>query len=218
MDRRRRRLGLRHRLCGLDHVLASGRNVNILVLDTEVYSNTGGQQSKATPLGASAKFAIAGRPTAKKDLGMIAMAYGQVYVATVAMGARDAQTVRAFMEAESYEGPSLIIAYSHCIAHGYDLAHGLDHQKSAVDSGHWPLYRYDPRRLAAGEKPLIMDSGPPKARLADFMAAETRFRVVERDDPERFKTLMRAAEAEARMREERLRFFSGFQEPATGAD
>jgi pyruvate-ferredoxin/flavodoxin oxidoreductase len=201
---------------GLDHVLASGRNVNILVLDTEVYSNTGGQQSKATPLGASAKFAIAGRPTAKKDLGMIAMSYGHVYVASVAMGARDAQTVRTFLEAESYDGPSLIIAYSHCIAHGYDLSNGLDHQKAAVDSGHWPLYRYDPRRLAAGEKPLVMDSGPPKTRLADFMANETRFRVVERDDPERFRALMRSAEAEAKLREERLRFLSGFGDSTAG--
>jgi pyruvate-ferredoxin/flavodoxin oxidoreductase len=197
---------------GLDHVLASGRNVNILVLDTEVYSNTGGQQSKATPLGASAKFAIAGRPTPKKDLGMIAMSYGHVFVAQVAFGARDQQTVRTFLEAESYDGPSLIIAYSHCIAHGYDLAHGLDQQKLAVDSGHWSLYRYDPRRLAAGEKPLILDSGPAKARLADFMANETRFRVVERDDPQRFKALLKAAEAESRLRQERLRFIADFQE------
>ncbi|MEI6558026.1 MAG: pyruvate:ferredoxin (flavodoxin) oxidoreductase [Rhodospirillaceae bacterium] len=198
---------------GLDHVIASGANVNILVMDTEVYSNTGGQQSKATPIGASAKFAIAGRAVAKKDLGTIAMSYGSVYVAHVAFGARDQQTVRAFLEAESYDGPSLIIAYSHCIAHGYDLANGLDQQKLAVDSGHWPLYRYDPRRLAAGEKPLVIDVAPGKAKLAQFMANETRFRVVERDNPERFKALLKQAEAEARHRSERLRFAADFQEP-----
>ncbi len=198
---------------GLDHVIASGLNVNILVMDTEVYSNTGGQQSKATPIGASAKFAIAGRAMAKKDLGTIAMSYGNVYVAHVAFGARDQQTVRAFLEAESYDGPSLIIAYSHCIAHGYDLANGLDQQKLAVDSGHWPLYRYDPRRLAAGEKPLVIDVAPGKAKLSQFMANETRFLVVQRDDPERFKTLLGKAEAEARHRSERLRFAADFQEP-----
>ena len=198
---------------GLDHVIASGLNVNILVMDTEVYSNTGGQQSKATPIGASAKFAIAGRAVAKKDLGTIAMSYGNVYVAHIAFGARDAQTVRAFLEAESYDGPSLIIAYSHCIAHGYDLANGLEQQKLAVDSGHWPLYRYDPRRLAAGEKPLVIDVAPGKAKLSQFMANETRFRVVERDDPERFKMLLKSAESEARHRSERLRFAADFQEP-----
>ena len=198
---------------GLDHVIASGLNVNILVMDTEVYSNTGGQQSKATPIGASAKFAIAGRAVAKKDLGTIAMSYGNVYVAHIAFGARDAQTVRAFLEAESYDGPSLIIAYSHCIAHGYDLANGLEQQKLAVDSGHWPLYRYDPRRLAAGEKPLVIDVAPGKAKLSQFMANETRFRVVERDDPERFKMLLKSAESEARHRAERLRFAADFQEP-----
>ena len=198
---------------GLDHVIASGANVNILVMDTEVYSNTGGQQSKATPIGASAKFAIAGRAMAKKDLGSIAMSYGHVYVAHVAFGSRDMQTVRAFLEAESYDGPSLIIAYSHCIAHGYDLANGLDQQKLAVDSGHWPLYRFDPRRLASGEKPLVIDAQPGKARLSQFMANETRFRVVERDDPERFKVLLKHAEAEARLRSDRLRFASEFQEP-----
>ncbi len=148
---------------GLDHVLAQNRNVNILVLDTEVYSNTGGQASKATPIGASAKFAMAGKARAKKDLGMIAMAYGNVYVAHVAFGAKDAQTVKAFLEADAYDGPSLIIAFSHCIAHGYDLEKGLDQQKLAVDSGYWPLYRFDPRRTAQGENPLQLDSGAPKA-------------------------------------------------------
>ncbi|QQP89328.1 pyruvate:ferredoxin (flavodoxin) oxidoreductase [Skermanella sp. TT6] len=199
---------------GLDHVLSSDRDVNVLVLDTEVYSNTGGQQSKATPLGASAKFAMAGRAVGKKDLGMLAMAYGHVYVAHVAFGAKDAQTVKAFMEAESYPGPSLIIAYSPCVAHGYDLCHQLDQQKLAVDSGHWPLFRYDPRRLAAGQPPLQLDSGPPKARLADFMANETRFGVVRRDDPERFRRLLKAAETENRLRLDLYRHMAGFVEPA----
>ena len=134
---------------GLDHVLASGANVNVLVLDTEVYSNTGGQQSKSTPTGAAAKFAAAGKTGGKKDLGLMAMAYGHVYVAQVAFGAKDAQTLKAFLEAEAYPGPSLIIAYSHCIAHGYDMAFGLEHQKLAADSGYWPLYRFDPRRADA---------------------------------------------------------------------
>src|SRR5450759_2758222 len=144
---------------GLDHVLSMNRDVNILVLDTEVYSNTGGQQSKATPLGAAAKFAAAGKSTAKKDLGLMAMSYGHVYVARIAFGAKDAQTVKAFIEAESYPGPSLLIAYSHCIAHGYDMAYGLEQQKLLVGSGIWPLFRFDPRRVAAGQPPLTLDSG-----------------------------------------------------------
>ncbi|HVR37664.1 MAG TPA: pyruvate:ferredoxin (flavodoxin) oxidoreductase, partial [Thermoanaerobaculia bacterium] len=139
---------------GLDHVLASGRNVNVLVLDTEVYSNTGGQASKSTPRSAIAKFAAGGKPAAKKDLGLIAMTYGNIYVASVALGARDEHTLKAFIEAEAYDGPSLIIAYSHCIAHGYDMADGASQQKLAVDSGVWPLYRFDPRRLVKGEPPL----------------------------------------------------------------
>ena len=139
---------------GLDHVLASGRNVNVLVLDTEVYSNTGGQMSKATPRGAVAKFAAGGKPAAKKDLAMMAMSYGNVYVARVAMGASDMQTVKAFLEAEAYDGPSLIIAYSHCIAHGYDMMHGLDQQKAAVQSGYWPLFRYNPDLVDAGQEPV----------------------------------------------------------------
>jgi len=180
---------------GLDHVLASGRNVNVLVLDTEVYSNTGGQASKATPLGAAAKFAAAGKVQPKKDLGLMMMSYGNVYVASVAMGARDAQTIRAIQEAEAYPGPSLVIAYSHCIAHGYDLAHGLAQQQAAVDSGHWPLYRFDPRRAAAGEPALVLDSPPARRPLADYLRAETRYRVVERTDATRWKTLLAAAEA-----------------------
>ncbi|PWC43851.1 pyruvate:ferredoxin (flavodoxin) oxidoreductase [Azospirillum sp. TSO22-1] len=201
---------------GLDHVLASDRDVNILVLDTEVYSNTGGQQSKATPIGASAKFAMAGRSVAKKDLGMIAMAYEHVYVAQVAFGAKDSQTVAAFMEAESHRGPSLIIAYSHCIAHGYDMAHGLKQQKLAVDSGHWPLYRHDPRRLDTGEAPLEMDSGPPKVKLGDFMAGEARFQVVERDDPERFRELLKRAEENNRLKYDLYKHMAGFAEPLPG--
>src|SRR5450432_1068172 len=178
---------------GLDHVLASGHDVNVLVLDTEVYSNTGGQASKSTPMGAAAKFAAAGKATPKKDLGLMAMAYGNVYVAHVALGAKDVQTVKAFVEAESYDGPSLIIAYSHCIAHGYDMAFGAAQQKLAVDSGVWPLYRFDPRRTEAGEPPMHLDYGPPRARVADYMRNESRFRMIERSDPARFKQFLRQA-------------------------
>jgi len=145
---------------GLDHVLASGRNVNVMVLDTEVYSNTGGQASKSTPRGAVAKFAAGGKPAGKKDLALMAMSYGSVYVAKVAMGAGDMHTVKAIMEAEAYDGPSLIIAYSHCIAHGYDLAHGMDQQKAAVNSGYWPLFRYNPDLVAQGKSPFQLDSRP----------------------------------------------------------
>jgi pyruvate-ferredoxin/flavodoxin oxidoreductase len=183
---------------GLDHVLASGANVNMLVLDTEVYSNTGGQQSKATPMGASAKFAASGKRGAKKDLGLMAMAYGHVYVAQVAFGAKDSQTLKAFREAEAYPGPSLIIAYSHCIAHGYDLACGLEHQKLAADSGYWPLYRYDPRRARDGQPPFVFDSPPPKKHVGALMAEETRFRLTERTDPDHYEQIV--AEADARIR------------------
>jgi pyruvate-ferredoxin/flavodoxin oxidoreductase len=185
---------------GLDHVLSTRRDVNVLVLDTEVYSNTGGQQSKATPLGAAAKFAVAGKETAKKDLGMMAMGYGHVYVARVAFGAKDSQTVQAFLEAEAHPGPSMIIAYSHCIAHGYDMALGAEQQKLAVSSGIWPLYRFDPRRAAAGEPPLKLDSAAPKTSARDYMRNETRFRMVEKLDPERFKRLLAKAEREALQR------------------
>ena len=180
---------------GLDHVFSMERDVNVLVLDTEVYSNTGGQASKATPLGAAAKFAAAGKSVAKKDLGMMAMNYGHVYVASVAFGANDNHTVRAFLEADSYPGPSLIIAYSHCIAHGYDLSRGLDQQKLAVASGLWPLYRFDPRRVAEGKPPLSIDAPAGKIPVQEFMQNETRFRMVEQIDPERFHRL--AAEAQA---------------------
>jgi pyruvate-ferredoxin/flavodoxin oxidoreductase len=185
---------------GLDHVLATGRNINALVLDTEVYSNTGGQQSKATPLGAAAKFAIAGKEIPKKDLGMLAMSYGHIYVARIAFGAKINQTVQTLLEAEAYPGPSLVIAYSHCIAHGYDLVHGADQQKLAVDSGIWPLYRFDPRRVAAGQPPLQLDSGPPKASARDYMRNETRFRMVEKQDPERFKRFLDTASRQAAQR------------------
>src|SRR5688572_4863574 len=185
---------------GLDHVLANSRDVNVLVMDTEVYSNTGGQQSKATPLGAAAKFAAAGKPIGKKDLGLLANMYGHVYVAKVAFGARMAQTAQAFIEAESYPGPSLIIAYSHCIAHGYDMAQGAAQQKLAVDSGVWPLYRFDPRRLVKGEPPMRLDYGPPKGRVADYMRNESRFRMVERADPARYKAFVAESQAAAERR------------------
>ncbi|MBI3446848.1 MAG: pyruvate:ferredoxin (flavodoxin) oxidoreductase [Magnetospirillum sp.] len=185
---------------GLDHVFASGKNVNILVMDTEVYSNTGGQQSKATPIGASAKFAIAGKTLPKKDLGMMAMAYEDVYVANVAFGSKDVQTMRAFQDAVSWPGVSLIVAYSHCIAHGYDLAHGLDQQKMAVEAGYWPLYRWDPRKLGTGESPLTMDSKEPNGKLYDFMKGEARFQMVERADPDRYRGLVESAEANIRRR------------------
>ncbi|MFI3241623.1 MAG: pyruvate:ferredoxin (flavodoxin) oxidoreductase [Alphaproteobacteria bacterium] len=179
---------------GLDHAIASGRNINILVMDTGVYSNTGGQASKATPLGASAKFATAGKATPKKDLGMIAMSYGNVYVAQVAFGANDAQTLKAFNEAEAYDGPSIIIGYSHCIAQGFDLKKGLSHQKSAVESGSWPLYRYNPTLIEAGKAPLTLDSKAPVKPLAEYMGAETRFQIVKKQNPERYESLVDQAQ------------------------
>ncbi|NDJ59996.1 MAG: pyruvate:ferredoxin (flavodoxin) oxidoreductase [Chloroflexi bacterium] len=179
---------------GLDHVMASGRNVNILVMDTEVYSNTGGQMSKATPLAAVAKFAAGGKRLVKKDLGMMAMTYGNVYVAQVAMGARDEQTLRAFIEAEAYDGPSLIIAYSHCIAHGIDMEKANHSQKAAVDSGQWLLYRYNPLRGEAGQNPLQIDSRAPKVRVQDYMYLENRFRMLTFSKPEIAKTLLDAAQ------------------------
>jgi pyruvate-ferredoxin/flavodoxin oxidoreductase len=185
---------------GLDHILASHRDVNVLVLDTEVYSNTGGQQSKSTPLGAVAKFAAAGKTVPKKDLGLLANMYGRVYVARVAFGAKMSQTVQAFLEAEAYPGTSLIIAYSHCIAHGYDMANGATQQKLAVDSGVWPLYRFDPRRIEKGEPPMHLDYGPPKPLVAEYMRNESRFRVVERSAPARFKEFLKEAQDAARTR------------------
>jgi pyruvate-ferredoxin/flavodoxin oxidoreductase len=203
---------------GLYHVLASPYDVNVLVLDTEVYSNTGGQQSKATPRGASAKFAEAGKEGAKKDLGLLAMGYGHVYVAQIAFGAKMQQTVQAFLEAEAHTGPSLIIAYSHCIAHGYDMVHGADQQKLAVESGVWPLYRFDPRRLAKGEPGLHLDSGAPRSRVTDYMRNEARFQVVERSDPARFRRLAELAEDDARRRRALFGHLAGMALPAAERD
>ncbi len=185
---------------GLDHVLSSDRNVNILVLDTEVYSNTGGQQSKATPRAAVAKFAAGGKTTAKKDLGLMAMTYGNAYVASVAMGARDEHTLKAFLEAESYDGPSLIIAYAHCIAHGINMSTAMGHQKAIVDSGRWLLYRYDPRRRLAGENPLIVDSRAPKLPVEQSMYAENRFKMLVHSQPQVAKELLQQAQQDVQTR------------------
>ena len=179
---------------GLDHAIASGKNINILVIDTGVYSNTGGQQSKATPMGASAKFATAGKALPKKDLAMIAMSYGNVYVAQVSMGANDSQVIKAMNEAEAYNGPSIIIAYSHCIAQGFNLADGLAHQKEAVETGSWPLYRYNPENIKEGKAPLMLDSKAPSKPLADYMSSETRFQVVKKANPERYDMLLNKAQ------------------------
>jgi pyruvate-ferredoxin/flavodoxin oxidoreductase len=190
---------------GLDHILASGRNVNILVLDTEVYSNTGGQQSKSTPLAATAKFATTGKGRAKKDLAAIAMSYRDVYVATVAVGAKDTQVVTALAEAASYDGVSLVIAYSHCIHHGFDITAGLERQKAAVASGYWPLYRYDPRRAAAGQAPLSLDCQDPSLSLAEFMAGETRFKVTDTLDHARYAEMVEKAEDQVRRKFDALK-------------
>ncbi len=185
---------------GLDHVIASGRNVNILVMDTEVYSNTGGQMSKATPIGAVAKFAAGGKPTAKKDLAMQAVTYRNVYVARVAMGANDQHTVKAFIEAEKYDGPSLIIAYSHCIAHGFNLKTGLLQQKLAVDSGYWPLFRFNPDLIKAGQNPFQLDSRAPKIPLQEYIYNETRFKMLTKIDPDSAKMLLEKAQQEVKDR------------------
>jgi pyruvate-ferredoxin/flavodoxin oxidoreductase len=185
---------------GLDHVLASGENVNILVLDTEVYSNTGGQRSKSTPRAAVAKFAAGGKATAKKDLALMAMTYGNVYVARVAMGAGDMQTLKAFLEAEAYDGPSLIIAYGHCIAHGYDMAHGLDQQKLAVRSGHWPLFRFNPRLIAEGKSPMQLDSQAPSIPLEQYVYNEARYTMLKQNHPETAKRLLEEAQQDVRDR------------------
>ena len=179
---------------GLDHVIASGKNVNILVLDTEVYSNTGGQMSKSTPRSAVAKFAAAGKPMGKKDLGRIAMQYGNVYVAQIAMGFNDAQTVRAFMEAEAYDGPSLIIAYSHCIAHGINMTKGMTNQKLAVECGHWPMYRFNPMLAREGKNPLKLDSKAPKIKFEEYAYMETRYKMLTKSHPEEAKRLMKLAQ------------------------
>src|ERR1039458_3059979 len=175
---------------GLDHVLASDANVNILLLDTEVYSNTGGQMSKATPLGAVAKFAAGGKRIPKKDIAMMAMNYGRAYVAHIAMGGNDGQTMKAFAEAEAHNGPSLVIAYSHCIAHGYDMVHGIEQQKNAVLSGHWPLFRYNPGLAKEGKNPFQLDSRAPSIPLEKYIYNETRYTMLVNSDPEEAKLLL----------------------------
>jgi pyruvate-ferredoxin/flavodoxin oxidoreductase len=185
---------------GLDHVLASGRNVNIMVMDTEVYSNTGGQMSKATPRAAVAKFAAGGKRMGKKDLGLIAMSYGHVYVAQVAMGGKDEQTLRAFLEAEAYPGPSLIIAYSHCIAHGINMMTAMKNQKAATDSGQWLMYRYNPERALHNENPLTLDSRPPKLGVKEYMRMENRFKMLELSQPEVARQLFNEAQEDISVR------------------
>jgi pyruvate-ferredoxin/flavodoxin oxidoreductase len=186
---------------GLDHVFASGKNVNILVLDTQVYSNTGGQQSKATMTGAVAKFAAGGKPQNPKDLALMALAYGNVYVARVAMGADESQTIKAFIEAERYNGVSLIIAYSHCIAHGYDLRYGMRHQKLAVDAGLWATFRYDPSL----ENPMRLDYKGPKIDVKEFMYKENRFNVVEKLNPSNAEAYLNQAREYASMMYEKYK-------------
>ena len=197
---------------GLDHVLASGRKVNVLVMDTEVYSNTGGQMSKSTPRGAIAKFAAGGKPAGKKDLGLIAMSYGNIYVASVAMGAKDEHTLKAFIEAESFPGPSLIIAYSHCIAHGIALDQGVGakQQKLAVESGQWLLYRYDPRRAERGENPLQLDSSAAKSKVKDFMLTENRFKMLTKSKPDDAKKFFAQSQVDA---DRRWKFYQYMAQP-----
>lgn len=199
---------------GLDHVLASGRDVNVLVLDTGVYSNTGGQASKATPRGAVAKFAAGGRLERKKDLALMAMSYGNVYVASVALGAKDEQTLRAFLDAEAFAGPSLILAYSHCIAHGIEMSDGLRQQKAAVLSGSWPLFRYNPALKASGGKVLQMDSPEPRLPLDDYMYSEGRFRQLMRRRPSEARHLLELARQDAAERRELLQRMAGEQDPS----
>ncbi len=200
---------------GLDHVLASGRNVNVLVLDSEVYSNTGGQMSKATPLGAVAKFAAGGKRMPKKDLGLIAMSYGNIYVASVAMGAREEQALKAFLEAEAYDGPSLVICYSPCIAHGIDMSFNVQHQKAAVDSGHWILYRFNPERAARGESPLQLDSPTPKLPVAEFLNIENRFRMLTKSKPEDAKILAAEAQRDVESRRRLYEYLAAWKPAAT---
>jgi pyruvate-ferredoxin/flavodoxin oxidoreductase len=200
---------------GLDHVLASGRNVNILVLDTEVYSNTGGQASKSTPRAAVAKFAAGGKPGPKKDLGLMAMTYGNVYVASVAMGAKDEHTLKAFLEAEAYDGPSIIIAYSHCIAHGIDMTTAMSDQKVAVDSGQWLLYRYSPERAALGENPLALDSRAPTRKVQDFLLQQTRFKMLTKSKPEEADRLWKLAQKDV---ENRFRMYEYLASRKTEAE
>ena len=185
---------------GLDHVLASGRNVKVLLLDTEVYSNTGGQCSKSTPRAAVAKFASGGKRAPKKDLGLMAMTYGTIYVASVAMGARDEHTLKAFLEAEAYDGPAIIIAYSHCIAHGINMTTAMQNQKVAVNTGQWLLYRYNPERLPLGENPLQLDSAAPRVKLTDYFKLEQRFKILEKSEPRAARELLDQAQADVNAR------------------
>ena len=185
---------------GLDHVLASGRNVKVLLLDTEVYSNTGGQCSKSTPLGAIAKFASAGKRTPKKDLGLIAMSYGNIYVASVAMGAKDEHTLKSFLEAEAYDGPALIIAYSHCIAHGINMTTAMQNQKAAVLSGQWLLYRYNPEQANSAESPLHVDSAAPKLAVEEYFNLENRFKMLSKSRPADAKRLFQEAQKQVHAR------------------
>lgn len=185
---------------GIDHILASGKNVNILVMDTEVYSNTGGQSSKATPTAAVAKFAASGKPAGKKDLGLMAMTYNNVYVASVALGARDEQTLKAFLEAEAFDGPSLIIAYSHCIAHGIDMTNGLQQQKALVESGRWLLYRYNPTLQQEGKNPLQLDMKAPSELVEKSMYQENRFKILMKSKPEIAQQLLMQAQREVNTR------------------
>ncbi len=203
---------------GLDHVVASGRNVNILVLDTEVYSNTGGQMSKATPMGAVAKFAAAGKPRPKKDLAMMAVNYGTAYVARVAMGQNDMQTVKAFLEAEAYNGPSIIIAYGHCIAHGYDLVHGLDQQKLAVQSGHWPLFRYNPMLAMQSKNPFVLDSKAPTVPLEKYIYNETRFTMLRQAHPEAAAELLKHAQEVVNERFRLYQYLAAMPGPGAAAE
>jgi pyruvate-ferredoxin/flavodoxin oxidoreductase len=185
---------------GLDHVMASGKNINAIVLDTEVYSNTGGQMSKATPCAATAKFAEGGKPMPKKDLGMMLMSYGNVYVAKVAFGANPKQAIKAFLEAEAYDGPSIVICYSHCIAHGINMTTGVDQQKKAVNSGHWPLMRYNPDLIKEGKNPLQLDSKEPTISYPEYAYSETRYKMLKRLDEEHAAKLMERADEATRFR------------------
>jgi pyruvate-ferredoxin/flavodoxin oxidoreductase len=203
---------------GLDHVLASGRNVNVLVLDTEVYSNTGGQASKSTPRAAVAKFAAGGKPGPKKDLGLMAMTYGNVYVASVAMGAKDEHTLKAFLEAEAYDGPSIIIAYSHCIAHGIDMTTAMTDQKVAVESGQWLLYRYNPERVATGENPLALDSRAPTRKVQEYLLQQTRFKMLTKSKPEDAQRLWKLAQQDVENRYRMYEYMASRKtEPAAAA-
>jgi pyruvate-ferredoxin/flavodoxin oxidoreductase len=204
---------------GLDHVLASGRNVNLLVLDTEVYSNTGGQASKSTPRGAVAKFAAGGKPGPKKDLGLMAMTYGNVYVASVAIGAKDEHTLKAFLEAEAYDGPSIIIAYSSCIAHGIDMTTSISDQKVVVESGQWLLYRYNPEREAAGENPLVLDSRAPTRKVQEYLLQQTRFKMLTKSKPEEADRLWKLAQQDVEHRYRMYEYMAGRKtEPAASKE